>query len=142
MVGEYTSIACHEKSGAKEVKQQRRSCSLYSERHHPLFIHQGLTCGIRANTNYLSRVFIPKFHDHVQQADARTVGVNNRFSNPALVLQLVQALLSFLKLLFERFAICVGVRCDLFTNILGLPLQCLATSPPLTSIPSPARLFS
>src|SRR5580704_16548470 len=107
MIREETSLAVYQKSGAKKVKLQRRSRAARSQRHHPLFIHRRLTCGIGNNTNYLSRILVPKLHDNMQQTDAGSVSVNDCFRNPALILQLVQALLRLLKLLFERFAISV-----------------------------------
>src|SRR6266446_4531230 len=81
------SIACYEKPGAKDVKLQRRSRSLCFERYHPLVVHPRLTCGIRGDANYLSGIFVSKLHDHVQQADAGSVSVNNPFRDPALILE-------------------------------------------------------
>src|SRR5713101_1229702 len=104
MIREETSIACYEKSGAKDIKLQRRSRSICFERHHPLVVHPRLTCGIRGDTNYMSGIFVPKLHDHVQQADAGSVGVNNRLRHPALMLKPVQAILGLLKLRLEGFA--------------------------------------
>src|ERR1700730_10965440 len=109
MIREETSIPCHEESCAKEISLQRWSRSVCFERYQPLFVHQRLARSIRGNTNYLSGIFIPKLHHHVQQADAGAVPVNYGFRNPALSFQPVQAVLSLLKLLVERFAVCLAV---------------------------------
>src|SRR6267142_323710 len=126
VIREETSIACYEKSGAKNVKLERRSRSLCFERHHPLVVHERLTRGIRGDANYLSGDFVPKLHNHVQQADAGSVRVNYRFRDAAFVLKPVQAILRLMKLLLEGFAIRVPVRGHLFANLFGLRFKSVA----------------
>src|SRR6266853_4514405 len=43
MIREQTSVACYEKSGAKEVKLQRWSRSVSVERYDPLIVYASLT---------------------------------------------------------------------------------------------------
>src|SRR5579864_3687712 len=50
-IREQTSVACYEKSSAKDVKLQRRSRSVSVERYHPLIVYASLTSGICSDTN-------------------------------------------------------------------------------------------
>src|SRR5258708_3795590 len=139
MIRKETSIACYEKSCAKDVNLQRRPGPPCFERYHPLVVHLRLTRGICRHTNQLSGVFVPKLHDHMQQADARSVCVNNCFRDSPLILKPAQASLSLLKLLLEGFAI--AVRGYLPSDLFGLRFQRLASSRCVARGQGRARLF-
>ena len=123
MVGKQTTIARDEKSRAKKVELQRRSLSLGLKGYHAPLVDQRFTGRIGSNTNDLPGIFILKFHDYVQQANTRSVFVNNRFSCPTLSLKPIQLILRLLKLPLERFVIRDARRCHFFANRLTLGFQ-------------------
>jgi hypothetical protein len=59
--------------------------------------------------NRLSGGLVPKLYEHVQQADAGSIRVNNGLRDSTLMLEPVQATLRFLELLLERFDVCIAV---------------------------------
>jgi hypothetical protein len=77
----------------------------------------------------------------VEQANAGSVGVNNRFRDSPLILKPAQAILSLLKLPLKGTAIDIDVRRHLPADLFGLRLQRLASSRRVACDEGRTRLF-
>src|SRR6202789_3609766 len=127
MIRQKTSVADQE-SGAKHVKLEWRSVPSCLDRHRPGAVRLRLSVGIRGDANQVPGIFVVKLHHHVQQADARSVRVDNRFRDSPLILKVAQAGLRLLKLRLEGCAIRVAAIRYFLPQLFALRLQSLPGS--------------
>src|SRR5260370_27415516 len=105
MIGNNDSMAPREKTCTEGMDQKIRSIATCHELCHPLLVDFWLACRVYYHLERPSRLFVQKFNRNMEQANARSILVNNGLWDFAFVFQQRDTILCVQKLLLQEIGI-------------------------------------
>src|SRR5262245_52447344 len=98
MLGQQAAVFANEKAGSEDVELKVWAVAVEVELYIPFVIEQGFAELVHGDEQRLAGATVEKFDDHMEQTDARTVGLHNCFGDFAVALDATEPVLRFGKL--------------------------------------------
>src|SRR5579862_2204197 len=122
MVGKQATVFADQKAGAKNVELEVGAVAVEVELYHALIVQARLAEFVHSNEQRFAGRAVEEFHNHVQQADAGTIGVDDGFGDLGVAFDAAQALLGVGQLPAE-FGIVTSASRHFFLKLVGLRLE-------------------